>query len=378
VHTPFRKTLFLCVLGCLLVFASTTSMATPPEQGNNLLVNASFEGSFRQTSRSSHVADGWNPWYYHTGKGSEYYEPEWKVIQRPENDGSSDIRARLQNGDRSQQWFNTYALHQAGLWQRVKVPNNSTVVFSIWVQILSARETFWVLGQMVSGPNDLGNYQVKCGIDPTGWTPGGQVLQPPSNIVWGPAVWDANTKAPDGTNQWVQTQVTAQAQGEYVTVWVMGWNKWAYRYEAAFVDNASLTASGAAALTSARAAAPIRPTNTPLPTATPTNTPTPTNTATPTNTPTPTFTPTHTPTPTFTPTFTPSPTPTSSPTPLPTPTMTRRPLDTPIVINAAAAGMPPGSMNSQDTTSMIVVGGIAVLALGFGLLIGKKMAKRPA
>ncbi len=363
-----RTTLAICIVIGLSVFLIPVSRANPPEQGQNLLKNPSFEGDFRRTSRSSHVAVGWNPWYYHTGPGSKFYEPEWKVIQRPPNDGSADIRSRIKDGDRSQQWFNTYALHRAGLWQRVKVPANSKVTFSIWVQILSSRENHWVNGQMVSGANDLGNYQVKCGIDPTGWQPQGQILEPPANVVWSKSVWDADTRGPDGTNRWVKIQVSAQARGEYVTVWLMGWNKWAFRYEAAFVDAASLTA--VPVRRHFVAAAPIKPTATP----TPTDTPTPTPTFTPTPTPTSTPTPTYTPTPTFTPTFTPSPTPTSSPTPLPTPTRVR-PTRTPIVVNAASVAMPPGSGGEE---TLIVVSVISLLALGVGLFVGKKLARRPA
>ena len=219
-HKLLGKGLFWCTVSCILVLAGSVSLAAPPEQGNNLLVNPGFEGEFRQTSRSSHVAEGWYSWYYHTGPGSKYYEPEWKVIQRPLDDGSADIRSRLLDGNRSQQWFNTYALHRAGLWQRVKVPRNSRVTFAIWVQILSARDNHWVNDTMVSGPKDLGNYQVLCGIDPTGWEPQGQVLEPPASVVWSNPVWDYQTVAPDGSNQWTPIQVTAQAQGDYVTVWV--------------------------------------------------------------------------------------------------------------------------------------------------------------
>jgi hypothetical protein len=355
--------------------------AAPPAQGANLLVNPSFEGGFRQTSLSSHCSDGWNPFYKHDGPGSKYFEPEWKVIQRPENDGSADIRARLLHGDRSLMWFNTYALHRAGIWQRVKVPVNSTVTFTMWVQMLSARKTHWINEQMVSGEEDIGNYQVKIGIDPTGWSPGNaQVLEPPAQVVWSGPVWDANTRNPDGTNRYVQAQVSTRAQGEYVTVWVMGWNKWAYKYEATFVDNGSLVATGGgrAALTASNRAAPVGPTRTPLPTNTPTATSTPTPTPTPTNTPTPTPTPTHTPTPTWTPTFTPSPTPTSSATPLPTPTATRRAQAAPAAFNSAAAGLPPGSVGENDLLSLAVVGVVSILALGIGLLVGKRIANRRA
>ena len=127
-HPSLRTTLTLCALVFLLLLAGPISLAAPPAQGQNLLVNPSFEGDFRQTSRSSHCSVGWNPWYYHEGEGSKYFEPEWKVIQRPENDGSIDIRSRLLDGDQSLQWFNTYALHRAGIWQRVKVPRNSKTV----------------------------------------------------------------------------------------------------------------------------------------------------------------------------------------------------------------------------------------------------------
>ena len=373
-HTSLRTTLMLCALIGLLLIGGPVSLAAPSGQGQNLLINPSFEAGFRQTSQSSHCSDGWNPWYYHEGEGSKYYEPEWKVIQRPENDGSDDIRSRLLDGDQSLQWFNTYALHRAGIWQRVKVPKNSKVTFSIWVQILSAQENHWVDGQMVSGSDSMGNYQVQAGIDPTGWGPSGQVMNPPANVVWSESVWDIQTQSPAGTNQFVKVEVSTQAQGEFVTVWVKGWNQWAFRYEAAFVDNASLVATPTRVVAKA---VPIKPTNTPLPTNTPTPTATPTNT--PTNTPTPTITPTptNTPTPTFTPTFTPEPTLTFTPTPLPTATMTPRPTRTPIAVNAAAAALPPGGLDSGGTAGLVIVAGISVVALTAGLFIGKKLARRP-
>ena len=379
-----RQALFLSMLLCLLTVAGPVVLAGPPQQGQNLLINPGFEGGMRRTSTSSWVSDGWNPWYHHTGPGSEYYEPEWKVIQRPEDDGSADLRARLLDGDKSLQWFNTYALHDAGIWQRVKVPANAKVTFSVWIQIMSARDNHWVNDQMVSGPDDLGNYQVQIGIDPTGFEPTGQVMRPPGHIVWSESVWDANTKAPDGTNQYVQAQITAQAQGQYVTVWVRGWPKWAYRYEATFVDKASLVVVGAPSRM-AVAAAPVKPTNTPVPTNTPAPTSTPTSTPTPTNTPMPTSTPTSTPTPTFTPTFTPSPTPTSSPTPLPTPTRVERVAsEAPAALQAAhapasvdAAGLSSSGSNGQDVTSLGIVAGISAVVLVIGLFIGKKMAQRP-
>jgi hypothetical protein len=49
-----------------------------------------------------------------------------------------------------------------------------------------------------------------------------------------------------------------------------------------------------------------------------------------------------------------------------------------MVVNAAAAGLPPSSVNAQDMTSLIIVGVISVLALGTGLVVGKRIAKRRA
>lgn len=58
--------------------------------------------------------------------------------------------------------------------------------------------------------------------------------------------------------------------------------------------------------------------------------------------------------------------------------MTRRPVGTLVVVNVAAAGLPPGGVDAQDTTSLIIVGVISILALGTGMFVGKRMAKRRA
>jgi hypothetical protein len=56
--------------------------------------------------------------------------------------------------------------------------------------------------------------------------------------------------------------------------------------------------------------------------------------------------------------------------------MTRRPPATAIVVNAAAAGLPPGSVDAEDTTELAIVAGVSVAALAIGLFIGKQMACR--
>lgn len=292
----------LLITLALLSLAPKDVHAQPFGQGGNLLQNPGFEGEARQTSISSWVANGWEPWFI---LGGERYnrEPEYSYEEIPE---------RIRSGSHAQRFFTTYATHTAGFYQRVRVTKGSLVTFSIYVKIFTGdTDPHWDSGAgrwVFSSNRPGGKYKAWVGIDPFG---GVDALSPQ-------VIWSAPT-GEDNYDYWVLMTISAMAQGEFVTVFTKGTQESPVKYNDSDWDDASLTA------------VPPTPTYTPTPLPTPTYTPTPpptpTHTPSPTSTftPTPTLTPTatYTPTPPPTPTHTPPPTSTFTPTPTLTPTATR-------------------------------------------------------
>ncbi len=347
------------------------------------LKNADFEGPARQThsegtSISSWLAVDWHPWSI-LGGATYNREVEYKLITL-ETANSADLRSHVHGGNHAQQFFTNGGTHTAGFYQRVRVPANSQVTFSIWVQIQTGDNLIYVDGRYVSDLKGGGNYFVQVGIDPTGATPSHFGAPPPDSVKWSDPLWDITAHGQDEKGNpadlWVQIHVTARARGEWVTVYTRGQCKYPTRYNMSFWDDASLVAT--------TPPTPTRPpatrTPTPLPTATPTPVPTVTPTPAVTNTPLPTSTPTPTPVPTATSTATatanatatPSPTPTI--TPLPTATATHvavRPIP-----GRRPTVAPVRSRLSVDWEEVAVVGVLILAALMAGLALGAWLARR--
>jgi hypothetical protein len=259
-------TLPLVSLGAFL----PSAVANSPRQGGNLLHNGDFEGGFSQRQAPEIVvANGWEAWW----QAGTSEEQEQGYLKRPEYKPDGSRASGTQ-----QKFFNSFATHNAGIYQRVSVREGSQLALTARVYVWSS--SYDDLSQSV----DPGNYEVMVGIDPTGGT------DPLSDTV----VWSAPQMIYD---QWIDLGVNATAQADTVTIFLRGTVEYRVKNNNSYWDDAILTALDS--------------------TTTPTHTPTPT--ATPTDTPTPTATPTHTPTATATPTRTPTATPTHTSTPTITP-----------------------------------------------------------
>ena len=265
------------LLFMVLLFVVCPVLAAPPLQGGNRLHNGDFEGGFSQREDPEIVvADGWERWYQEGTKDQK--DPCF--LKRPEYKPDSSRASGIQ-----QKFFNNYGTHNAGIYQRVSVPQGSKLTLTARVYVWSSELNEYNLSKKA------GNYQVMVGIDPTGGT----------NALAGTVVWSPPRIEYD---HWVDLRVETTAQADVVTAFLRGTVEYCSDNNNSYWDDAVLTVVEPS---------PTRrpPTATPQPTATPTDTvtplPTPTSTATPT--------PTETPTPTATPTATDTPTPTATPTP---------------------------------------------------------------
>jgi hypothetical protein len=198
----------------LLLFATSSRLAWA--EGPNLLANPSFEGGVYHASMSNFIPEGWGYWFQHRDPGEPrlYWMPEPEfglIVNRP---------GQSVSGAKSARWFNIWAIHNAGLYQRVEVPENAVVQFSIWMLSWSAEGDAFL-------QSDSWHHRA-VGIDPTGGT---DPFSPA--IVWGPD--DATM------DRWTQLSVTAQARGRFVTVFTREQPDWPVKHNDCLVDDASLT-----------------------------------------------------------------------------------------------------------------------------------------
>lgn len=207
----------LAALLALVALALPSAPSAAQTISPNLIVNAGFEGAARRTSLSSWVAEGWNPWFrpHHPSEPIGLnWEPEFGII--------TDRPGQAHEGRSSQRWFNTWAIHDAGIHQTVGVPVGAKVTFSIWAFSWSSQQDTWA----VSDPG--APYHKWVGIDPTGGT------DPFSErIVWSPRN--------DVMDQWVQLTVTAIARADRVTAFVRGRPEYPVKHNNILVDDAALT-----------------------------------------------------------------------------------------------------------------------------------------
>jgi len=204
------------LISLLALLGPRAALAAP---SGNVLSNPDFEQDARRTSLSSWVAAGWYPWF-HIDRSSPYSrEPEFGQI----------TNRQRHNGERAERWFNSYGLHDAGLFQQASVPAGSYLTFSIWAISWSSAKDVWAQSDS--------HYNKWVGIDPTG---GIDPFSP--NVVWS----DVNREM----DQWVQLTVSTTAKASTVTVFVRGKPDFAVKHNDIVVDEASLTYDTAGATNS--------------------------------------------------------------------------------------------------------------------------------
>jgi hypothetical protein len=280
----------------------------------------------------------------------------------------------VHSGNHAQQFFTNGATHTAGFYQRVRVPANGQVTFTIWVQIQTGQDLLYVNDRYVSDLGAGGNYFVQVGIDPGGRTPAHFGAPLPDSIRWSKPLWDISAHGQDEKGNpadlWVPISVSAQARGEWIAVYTRGQCKYPTKYNSSFWDDASLAVSQ-----------PPTPTRPP---------PTATSASTPVATDTPTVVPTATQTPTAVPTSTPSRTPTAVPTTTSTSTAIPVATSTPTPVQVAVS--PPtlavkgvhtltpapklSAFADPRPIGLVSVGLAIAAAMGVGLLVGKALAGR--
>ncbi|MFQ5593872.1 MAG: hypothetical protein ACE5HA_06955 [Anaerolineae bacterium] len=293
--------------------------ATPlPVRPGNMLTNGDFEGEYIDAPPSSRLAAGWSRWWVPGTQPGINHEPEYK------EEYIWDNSIMVYHGDFSQKYFNNFATHTGGIYQRVLVPEDSVVRFSIWARVWSSDcgdPCYTPLEPChpdVNG-NSNGEYRVSIGIDPTGGTEATA-----DTVEWTPMV--------EHYDEWLKMVITTTAQSSAVTVFTQGTAKWPVANNFSFWDDARLELLSApingflplvgrnyqGAVAPSPTATPtstvtLTPTSLAGPTATSTAvpaTPTPTTTATPTGTASPTATETLA---TFTPSATTTVTPSATP-----------------------------------------------------------------
>jgi hypothetical protein len=203
--------------------------------GSNLLANASFEGQYSAyvppgghpdcpsgTCGTAQMASSWTPFWYSglptADAGTLTAMPEYKPAEawfvNPD---------RIRSGERGQQYFTFFKVHNAGLFQQVAVTPGVPYCFSVWGHSWSANDD----DDAYSGPFH-GQLNQQVGLDPYGGTdPNG------GNVVWGPARWQYDIFA--------VFQVGAVAQASTMTVFMRSDAFYAVKHNDVYWDDAVLT-----------------------------------------------------------------------------------------------------------------------------------------
>jgi len=204
------------------------------ETGTNLLANPGFEGTYISYAAEVRVAEGWRPAYVEgrmgrpgmgisggSAEGMDFRRPEYKPAELA-------FSYRVRTGQRAQCWFSWSAIHYAGVWQRVKAQPGRWYQLSVYAQSWASNS---------EDPLQSGEMYLSLGIDPTGsewlerrgivWT-GWQIVPAPQSLKQESKNWQLYRSLP------------VQAQGEWISVWIVSSPKWALKHGDIYVDDAAL------------------------------------------------------------------------------------------------------------------------------------------
>src|SRR5579884_961704 len=194
-------------IALLLLLAPAPAAA----QSANLLSNPGFEAGAYHLAPTSSVPEGWNAWYQTRGPAdpaSWMPQPAYEVAA-----------GRAHAGRQALHWYSDWAVHDAGVYQVAAVPANAWVRFHVFLFGWSSQ------GDQFGNSDGVQHHWV--GIDPTGATdPFGPT------VVWS----DEDTQM----DQWVPMELTVQARGDHVTVFVRSQPDFPVKHNDVYADDAQL------------------------------------------------------------------------------------------------------------------------------------------
>jgi hypothetical protein len=196
----------------------STAAAACPANGQNILVNPSFEGQFVSYGAFKELnhAPPWIPWWR---DGENNQRPEFKPAE-------VGIAAnRVHSGNTAQQYFKSFGMFKAGVQQSVlNVPVGSHLQFSAHGQAWSCEEFSMCADGSSVNPS---NMFMRVGIDPKGGT------DPFSNAI----IWSAYFNPLD---QYQIACVEATSEAEVVTVYLWASPDGPRQNQDVYWDDASL------------------------------------------------------------------------------------------------------------------------------------------
>lgn len=196
----------------------STAAAACPANGQNILVNPSFEGQFVSYGAFMELnhAPPWIPWWR---DGENNQRPEFKPAE-------VGIAAnRVHSGNTAQQYFKSFGMFKAGVQQSVlNVPVGSHLQFSAHGQAWSCEEFSMCTDGSSVNPS---NMFMRVGIDPKGGT------DPFSNAI----IWSAYFNPLD---QYQIACVEATSEAEVVTVFLWASPDGPRQNQDVYWDDASL------------------------------------------------------------------------------------------------------------------------------------------
>ena len=200
----------------LLILATVLPVAPAAAQtSGNLITNGDFEGDAYGVGCCSNVAKGWTPFW----KIRDPAKDPPDTNHEPQYGNNRGDRRRDGNGSMS--WGKDYAKFDAGIFQKVNLPQSSgQITLTAWAASWSGNGNSWG-----GAPN--ADVTKMIGIDPTGAT---DVWA--STVIWSPE----NHAASD----WTQLTLTVDAKSNAATVFLRARNAYPEQRNAVFWDSVEL------------------------------------------------------------------------------------------------------------------------------------------
>lgn len=232
-----RIPFILMALTLLVAPFSAPAMAQPSQQAQNLLNNPGFDDPYSQLYPAIIVANGWTPWWVQPDSSESFpgycdyrvKPPSCQPYAVPEFKGAAPFSERIRSGNNSQQWFKTWSIFLAGVYQQVTgVVPGQTYQFNAYMMSWSnnGADNYSSAGQPSMG--------LQLGIDPNGGT---DPFSP--SIVF--------SQSQNAFDQWYLLSVETVAKSSTITVFVRSWPALALKDINVYLDDASLYAIGPAA-----------------------------------------------------------------------------------------------------------------------------------